>query len=293
MNTTLENAKALAGIQAEKIDTSRLGHYDLHVQLGAGRLLYAVAEHRKNRCAVLEEYPLHPPRDYSDAMNQLGNILDSSEVLRLEGWRSLRPAFTVSKFSLVPEALFEESLAPEYLRLLAPAEPEDEEVLFHSHKAGFVTVYAANKRMLGFFRSSFGPDVMPLPHTALLAEGCLHLAEQNPGKAVLLLKSEAEHATICAAKDGSLLFCNIFPCTTGADTAYYALLAAKELDLNPSELLLYVCGELNQTSPAFTRLLQYFRNLAFVPRPAFIQLGKEFSDMDVVKYYDLFCMNLI
>ena len=288
MQTNLESIKALAAIRAEKIDTARLHEYTLLVQLGAGNLRYAVSETKKNRVLALEEYRLNPPKSRDDANAQLRSVLDHTEVLRLKGWGTIEVTFTAGKFSLVPSALFEAELAPEYLRLLAPAEA-DETVLHHTHKSGVVNVYAANNHMLAFFREAFGQQVSTLPHTALVIEGALQLADLNAG-IVMLVKTEPDHVTVAVADDGRLLFCNVFVCRTDTDAAYYILLAMRELDLSPAVLPVYLCGSITTESEAYHKLYTYIRNLLFVPRPTFCQVGKAFSEADIMRYYDLFCL---
>lgn len=293
METATEKVKALASIRADKIDTSKLEHNILLFQLGAGSLRYAVADTKKNRCLVLEEFKLNPPRDYQDAVGQLVNILDHTEVLRLEGWKEIRISFVAGKFSLVPLALYDENVAPEFLGLLAPHDSNSETVLDYKHKDGIVDVFAASKRMLGFFTDTFGDKkIRFVPQTSLLIEGVLHLAASLKGKPVMLVKIDADHITLAAASGNNLLICNVYSTTNENDIAYYVMLAIKELGLDANDLPVYLCGDTGTASASYQKLYNYISDLKTVTKPGFLNLSSSFSEANVIRFYDLFCLYL-
>lgn len=286
--TTIHFRPALKLID-EAFDSGQSGTYNLYFALNNRAIRFIVTDIARNKILALEDYEVTGVFSALQLTEQLTLLCSQHAFLTQTDWQEIRVAVKNQNFTFIPEALFEENAAADFLKLHAETDEFHDRILTcHHQKIEAVSIFTADKYLLDWFKSTFtDKKVLFLHQTSPLLEGVLNKHDRDMQKKQYLYV-EQNTLSILLARDGNLEFCNQFYYATPEDFIYYTLLVMQEQKLNPDQDPITVWGDLTHDSALFTMLRKYIRNVSLGKKPAGISFSYKFEDVFDHRYFDLY-----
>ena len=155
MRQTAINYKLIKKIKDSKFDEEQLHLYTLLVQLGVRDCQVAVIDDEK-RIVLLEDYVFGELSSHEELIDQLRGLFESHQLLMAGFWKKVTFSIKNSKMVQVPESLFIEDAAAEYLKFNATIDPVKEDVLFcQNNLTDAITVFAVPKELHQLIREIY------------------------------------------------------------------------------------------------------------------------------------------
>ncbi|WP_187632181.1 DUF3822 family protein [Hymenobacter lutimineralis] len=279
---------ALPRLRDETLDPDQLAAYNLYLSVGAAGLRVGVADVRRNKFVLLEDYAPQPDRPLAE---QLQGLAGQHDLVGQAGWNQVRLAVQNRHFTLLPAPLFREGDEATYLQLHHTPDALQEVVRYYPHPArDMVNVFAADRQVAEWFAQMY-PTGKLLHHTSALLEGLVHQSDRGAPRR-LYVSISAHQVTLIVIRDKKPEFCNVFTFATPEDLIYYIILVMQELQLNPDQDPVIVWGDLLHDSALFTILRKYVRNIRFGNRPYDLGYSYRLNDVFEYRYFDLFSLHL-
>ena len=144
--------------------------------------------------------------------------------------------------TLVPKSLFEETALHEYVQKDIDVKPNDFITYDVEPSTDWICVYAPFVNVNNMLLDSFGSFSYYHAVTVWLRALSQHSAAD--GALVWSLYKEQDHLHIALLRDKKLQFYNCFEATKPKDVVYYVLLTAKEKNISPNEVPLFIAGDI-------------------------------------------------
>ena len=277
---------ATVSLRDDAFDLTNPAAYHLYAVAAPGRLRVAVLEAARQKVMALEELPL--PEAAS-----LPAVTAQHDLLRQPGWGRLRLALTGRAFTLLPAPLFRLGDEAQYLQPHHALAPTEEALAYPLPLAtpatDVVSLFAADRDLVNWLATTYGPAARLLPHPAALLAGLLH----QPGRATAarqLYLHLADQELTVVVLGAQLEFCNVFAVSTAEDVVYYTILVMQELGLNPDQDAVTMWGELTADSATFMLLGTYVRHLRLGGRPFELQYSYRLNELASHRHFDLFSL---
>ncbi|WP_073108292.1 DUF3822 family protein [Hymenobacter daecheongensis] len=262
--------------------------YNLYLTAGPAGLRVGVADVRRNKFVVLEDYAATPATSLA---GQFRALAAQHDLVGQPGWNSVRLAVQNRAFTLLPAPLFRAGDEAAYLRLHHRLDSAHETVQHYRHSTlETVSVFAAEKALTDWFLALY-PAGKLVHQTSALLEGVMHQSEQAAARRVYLSISQQD-LTIVAVRDKRVEFCNVFAFTSAEDLIYYTILVMQELQLNPDQDPVIVWGDLTHDSELFTILRKYIRHIRFGNRPFDLAYSYRLNEVFEYRYFELYALHL-
>ena len=272
---------ALLQLRDETFDPANSAAYNLYLLAGPARLCVAVADVERRKFVVLEEYQLPP--------GGVPALAAQHDFLPLRGWNAVRLAVTGRAFTLLPAPLFRAGDEAAALRLHHTPSPT--ETIRHTTHPNLelVNVFATDAPLADWLAATYGATGRLLHHTSALLAGLVNQRGAASQRRLYLNSGQQELTLVVLGQH--LEYCNVFPCTTAEDVAYYTILVMQELALDPDQDDVTVWGDLTPDSAVFSLLRTYVRNVHFGSRPPNVQYSYRLNDVFEYRYFDLFSLH--
>ncbi|HEY4655200.1 MAG TPA: DUF3822 family protein [Cyclobacteriaceae bacterium] len=294
MQATGFQYKLIKKIKDERFDEEKLHQYDLLIHLGARDFQVAVIDSLEQRLLWLEDYVLPNTDSHLDLMPVLDVVFDSHELLKAGFWNRIKVAVKNHKFVQVPDSLFIEEASADYLKFNASVDPASEDVLFLKNpRAEAKTVFAVQHDLREWFSKVY-PTKQPifLHQSACLIEGVLEFAA-NRSDNPLYLYIDRFRLHVMSCRDGRLVYYNQFAIKQFADYIKYIMLVMRSLDMDQQSSQVILWGYIGKNSPHYHEFYKYINNVAFGDRPAYLQFGYMFDEVQDHHFFDLYGMHLL
>ena len=279
---------ALHRLRDETLDPSQLAAYNLYLTAGPAGLRMGVADVRRNKFVVLEDYAASTATSLA---GQLQALASQHDLVGQPGWNRVRLAVQNRHFTQLPGPLFRPGDEAAYLRLHHRPDFQYETVQHYHHASlDLVSIFSAEKTLADWFRRTY-PQGRLLHQTSALLEGVIHQSEQGGPRRIYLSIGHLE-VTILAVRDKRPEFCNVFPFSTPEDLIYYTILVMQELQLNPDQDAVVVWGDLMHDSELFTILRKYIRHIRFGNRPFDLGYSYRLNDVFEYRFFELYALHL-
>jgi hypothetical protein len=279
---------ALLDLRDETFDAAQLSAYNLYLTAGQAGLRVGVADVRRNKFVVLEEYSA--PSATSLA-GQFRTLASQHDLVGQTGWNHVRLAVQNRHFTQLPQPLFRAGDEDRYLRLHHSFDAGHETVHHYTHPGlEMASIFAVEKALAEWFRGIY-PTGRLLHQTSALLEGVVHQSQQAAPRRLYLSIGHQE-VTIVAVRGKRPEFCNTFAFTTPEDLIYYTILVMQELQLNPDQDPVVLWGDLMHHSELFTILRKYIRHLKFGNRPMDLSYSYRLNEVFEYRYFELYSLHL-
>jgi hypothetical protein len=144
--------------------------------------------------------------------------------------------------TLVPKSLFEEAALHEYVEKDIDVKPIDFITYDVQPSTDWICVYAPFVNVNNMLLDAFG--AFRYFHAVSVWLSALSRYRAADGTLVWGLYKEQEHLHITLLRDKKLQFYNCFEASKEKDVIYYVLLTAKEKNISPNEVPLFIAGDI-------------------------------------------------
>ncbi len=280
-------------IKDERFNVEYLSQYHLLIQLTQKTFRLCVTDSLDNRCLALEEFTFAFAITSDQLLAQLNGVYDGHHFLKAGYWKSIRITYKNDKFTLVPNSLFIEDNAKEYLRLNCEVHSIFDQVAYYKHVGNeIVNIFSIDRKIIDWFKGIYqSKKIDVIHHTSSCIEGVLKNIKEESTK-VLYINVEGSQLTILCKKDRKLEFCNIFQYQATEDAIYYIMAVLDALKMNADEHIVYFVGDIEHNSEIYLKLNEFVKNVKFGEKPNSMFFGYVFDEVFDHKYFDLYCMHL-
>jgi hypothetical protein len=293
LRQTAINYKLIKKVKDEKFDEEHLHLYSLLVQLGVRDCQVAVIDDEK-RIVLLEDYVFGEMSSHEELIDQLRGLFESHQLLMAGFWKKVTLSIKNNKMVQVPEALFIEDAAAEYLKFNASIDLTKEDVLFCQNKlTDAITVFAVQKELHQLVREVYLNTTVNIIHqSAALIEGLLDYKKELTGTPLYIYVDRFK-LHILFVQEGKLIYYNQFVIKQFSDYVKYIMQVMKGLQIDQATSQVVLWGYIGKNSPHYQEFYKYIKNVSFAGRPSHIKFGYMFDEVQEHHFFDLFSMNLL
>src|SRR5690606_18148204 len=187
-------------------------------------------------------------------------------------------------FTFIPEVHYNDKLEHTFVSFLQ-ADMQSEEIFSNFlHKQDIRNIYTLNTTLLEKLNQVFS-NAKIFTQINPLYEGCI-LNENSE----VFLNIKDEHFELLIIKNRELAYYNIFEFKNNDEILYFLLLALQEKELNPSGIS--VSGNVNESADLYSKLKNSFVNIDFNVPQGKLQIGEEFNQVNLHRYFSLLSLHL-
>jgi hypothetical protein len=225
-------------------------------------------------------------------LNALRDLFDAHALLKAGFWKSVKIEIKNNKFCQIPESLFLESSAINYLKLNATFDESKEKVVTcRGVLSNSITVFAVQDDLYSWLTSIYQNTSHQFYHqSASLIEGVL---KQSNTKNPLYIYVDRFRLHILSAKDGKLIYYNQFPIKQFPDYVKYIMLVLNGLSMDQANSEIVLWGYIGKNSPHYQEFVKYIRNVTFGDRPGHLKFSYLFDEVQEHHFFDLYSLNLL
>jgi Protein of unknown function (DUF3822) len=294
LQSTTIGYKLIKKIKDDRFDEDNIHHYDLLIQLSVRDFQIAIVDCSDGRVLYFEDYVLGDLNSHQELLSLFQTLFESHPVLQAGFWNSVKVSIKNSKFVQVPDSLFLEEAASEYLKFNASVDQEKEEVVFcKNRKTDAVTVFAVQKDLLVWLRRIYSNTTIHLVHqSSSLIEGALQFAGSTD-KSRLYIYVDRFKLHILSIKNSKLIYYNQFAIKQFSDYVKYIMLVMKGLGMDQQTCEVVLWGYISNNSPHYLEFVKYIRNITFGGRGEGLKFGYIFDEVQEHHFFDLFSIHLL
>jgi hypothetical protein len=290
MSTVVPKPFSLATVTDETFTKEDASHCHLSVEIGFDTLSFAVLDVKRNKYIALESFSLQKVFGPEALCAELKHFRETLPFLGYD-FKSVGAGFVTSKFTLVPKPLFDEGHKLEYLTFNHKVDELTETVLFDELKnCESILLFALPIQVKKTLEEIFKKPALHHQSGSLI-ELIISENKNKPAKKTVV-HIQASHFEIVVTEGKKLLFFNSFAYQSSEDFIYYLLFVCEQLNLNPEESEVYLCGEIERNSAIYSIVQKYIRNVSFTGRPEGYEYSYGFNNTARHFYYNLFSLYL-
>lgn len=274
--------------RSERFDVDDLQDYSLSISVGIRDLQLAITDSASNSLLVVEDYHLEGVKSVNTRIQAIDTLFSDHSMLDAGFWQNVKICVKTHKFALVPQGIFAQEAALDYLSVNSEIRSKSEDVKFYKHlSTDAVNVFAADRKLLKWIDEKYPSKSVQLVHQgSALIEGILKYDDHSHEKMMFTYFDQGIlHVLVTLKKD--VLYYNQFAVRESQDYLKFIMLVFKELELNQKSTKVIVWGNIKQNSPHVELLRKYIRNISFGDRPGYLNASYEFDEIPDHHYFDL------
>lgn len=271
----------------QALNKAFLAQYKLSIQLSLNGFSFVIFDKEANKFLGLGSFSTRGINTIDDYTAAFENFTRENEWLQLLlGSNRISLLYESEKSTLVPSSLFlneeKKSIAQFNFQV-----PEGHEVLSDDLKNTDASIiYHLPKQLKALFDQIF-PKYNLVSHAGVLIEILLLLYKNQPTQKRMVVHVRHSDIDIVITEGKKLLFFNSFRYTTKEDFLYYIIFVIEQLNLNPEEIDLKLCGLLDKKSDIFEFSYKYVRNIQFLKLSDSFSYSYLFSDIPEHVHFNL------
>jgi hypothetical protein len=294
LQSTAIGYKLIKKIKDDRFDEENIHQYDLLIQLSVRDFQIGIVDGSDGRILFFEDYVLGDLGSHQELLNLFQTLFDSHPVLQAGFWHCVKVSVKNSKFVQVPNSLFIEEAAADYLKFNATLDQEKEEVTFcHNRSIDAVTIFAVQKDLVSWLNRIYtNTQILVFHQSSALIEGVLQFAGQN-NKSRLFIYVDRFKLHILSIENNKLIYYNQFAIKQFSDYVKYIMLVMKGLGMDQETIEIVLWGYISNNSPHYQEFVKYIRNITFGGRPTGLKFGYIFDEVQDHHFFDLFSINML
>ena len=234
----------------------------LSIQVSLNGLSFCGFSPAEKRILFFRDIQFQKKLNPIQALQQIEKLYEQEAFLKNE-----KPEVTVlfsnELYSLVPQPLFDEDNASDYLKFNTMILETDYVAHDLIETAEMVNVYIPYTNINNFFFERYGE--FEYRHCiSILAEEFLKLNKDGDSGTKVYLNCYTGGYDLIIIKNSRLLLANSFKCNTREDFIYYLLFTAEQLDLDPTEFELILLGKITKNSDYYKIAYTYVKNISIL-----------------------------
>jgi hypothetical protein len=294
LQSTAIGYKLIKKIKDDRFDEDHIHQYDLLIQLSVRDFQIAIVDCSDGRVLYFEDYVLGDLTSHQELLTLFQTLFESHPVLQAGFWNSVKVSIKNNKFVQVPDSLFVEEAAAEYLKFNAHIDLQKEDVIFcHNRKIDAITIFAVQKDLLDWLGKMYANTTIHLVHqSSSLIEG-VHQFAGETDKSRLYIYVDRFKLHILSIEHRKLIYYNQFAIKQFSDYVKYIMLVMKGLGMDQQTCEVVLWGYISKNSPHYQEFVKYVRNISFGSRPSGLKFGFIFDEVQEHHFFDLFSMHLL
>ncbi len=284
--------KLIKKIKDDRFEEDNIHEYSLLLNVGPRDVQVGVVDDTEKRLLYLEDYVLPSVSSSDDLIYTLEQLFDYHAFIRAGFWKRIKIALKNQKLVQVPQALFDESAAQEYLKLNAQPSAQEETAFIPMEKSEAVTVFAIQKELKTWVEQKYPQKQFTLLHqSAALIEGVMRIAEKRTDNPLYLYVDRFK-LHIISVNQGKLVYYNQFTILSFQDYIRYIMLVMKTLNMDQQTSNVVMWGYIGKNSPHYHEFYKYIQNVTFGERPDNLKFGYMFDEVQDHHFIDLYSVDL-
>ena len=284
--------KLIKKIKDDRFEEDNIHEYSLLLNVGPRDVQVGVVDDTEKRLLYLEDYVLPSVSSSDDLIYTLEQLFDYHAFIRAGFWKRIKIALKNQKLVQVPQALFDESAAQEYLKLNAQPSAQEETAFIPMEKSEAVTVFAIQKELKSWVEQKYPQKQLTLLHqSAALIEGVMRIAEKRTDNPLYLYVDRFK-LHIISVNQGKLVYYNQFTILSFQDYIRYIMLVMKTLNMDQQTSNVVMWGYIGKNSPHYHEFYKYIQNVTFGERPDNLKFGYMFDEVQDHHFIDLYSVDL-
>jgi len=282
-----------------RIDTlfkeTDLQNYYLSVQIGKRSFSYCILDSVSNKYIGIGELKMPVTKGSGEQEIVLpfetffSKVFTSLPLLKKK-FKSTKVTWEGSKYTLVPEHLFDEREQQKLLSFNFPLDLQDK--VYHEKLPSFniVTVYAMPEKVRELVSRTFGVD--HVPHLSSVLIESIH--QQFRGLLIrpkVFLNVREHYFDMIVMDQFKLHYTNTFEYRQPEDLVYFTIFALEQLGLNQDEAEVNLMGKVTRNSPLYSLIFKYLRRIECAKRNPGYEYSFVFNEIPPHMYYPLLNLN--
>jgi len=243
-------------------NTEKITTLSLSIQVSLNGLSFCALDTGSRRIVFFRDQRFPKKLNPIQTLQQIEKIYSEEDFLERE-FGEVKVLFSNELYSLIPESLFQEENATDYLKFNARILETDFVALDALQEDDLVNVYIPFTNINNYFFDKYGEFEYQHCTSVLVKEFLKMNRDQRSGTRVYLNRNASGYDLIIIQKN-KLLFSNTFMCDTKEDFIYYLLFTAEQLELDPEEFELILLGNITENSDYYSIAYTYIRHISFL-----------------------------
>lgn len=257
-------------------DREQSNLYHLSIQISLDGFSYAILDIPKGKYTVLKSVNFFLKRPRLLFM-KVRELMSDDEYLNLK-FKSTEIIYATEKFTLVPQAFFQNGSAEKYFSFNHEVEKgySLEKTLLNKGEAWCIFSVPENLKeflALKFPKANVRHNLFPLIERALKEN------KNFPDRKQVHLNFFRSYFEIIVVSGSKLLLCNQFNYTGDTDVLYYVLYVFDQLKLPADSAELIIHGYFMQTNPMYQAFKKYIRKTVFASPTSLFTYSYTFSQL--------------
>lgn len=232
----------------------------LSIQINLGGLSFCILNHANSEVEFLKRFDFKSKLTPQEVLKKLQDIIEK-EPLLTQSFESVLVVFQNELSNFVPEALFEEQNAADYLKFSSKIIKTDFISYDRIAANNSVNVFVPYININNYLFEVYGE--FDYKHAAtILLEGILD-EEQRSTPPTVYINVEPFHFELIVIKNGSLQLYNTFEYATKEDFIYFVLFTVEQLKLDPETVMVKLTGNILKEDELYQMLYTYIRYVEF------------------------------
>lgn len=232
----------------------------LSVQVSLNGLSFLVTNPESEEVVFFLEKALDHSTTPEELLMDIEAIMFKNNILN-KAFSEVSVVYTTPVYSLVPTLLFDETKASEYLKFNSKILANDYMAHDIIENHDIVVVYVPFMNINNFFFDKYG-SFSYYHSTTIMLKAILEKEKYTLPK--MYLHFQKNNFDCIVLKNSELQLCNSYTYKTPEDFIYYTLFCMEQLNLNPENLPVILCGEIEKEDENFQIAYTYIRNLEFL-----------------------------
>jgi len=285
--------KLIKKVKDDRFDEELLHQYDLLIQTGTKDFQIAVIDSKDNRILFLEDYAMSNVQSHTELLLALKDLFEAHALLKAGFWKGVKIGIKNNKFCQIPESLFVESSAINYLKLNVTVDESKEKIIFCKNFTGnTVTVFAVQDDLYSWLSSVYQNTSHLFFHqSAALIEGVLRQSNRNENPLYIYVDRFKLH--VLSAENGKLIYYNQFTIKQFPDYVKYIMLVMNGLNMDQHNSKIILWGYIGKNSPHYREFAKYIRNVTFGERSNHLKFSYLFDEVQEHHFFDLYSLHLL
>ncbi len=247
-------------MQQKKTNIQNTINNRLSVQISLNGLSFLVTNPASEEPVFFLEKVLDHSTTPEELLREIETIMFKNEILNT-AFAEVSVVYSTPVYSLVPAPLFDETKASEYLKFNSKILANDYMAHDLVENQNIVVVYVPFMNINNFFFEKYGSFSYYHSVTVMLKT---ILEEEKYSLPKIFLHFQKNSFDCIVLKNGELQLCNSYTYKTPEDFIYYTLFCMEQLYLDPENIPVILCGEIEKDDDNFKIAYTYIRNLEFM-----------------------------
>ena len=234
----------------------------LSIQVSLNGLSFCALSQEEKRMLFFRDIVFQKKLNPIQVLQQIEKIYEQEDFLQRRDLEVM-VLFSNDLYSLVPEKLFREENASDYLKFNTRILENDFVAQDHLEDLGIVNVYIPYTNINNFFFEKYGE--FEYRHcVSILAEEFLKQNRNSVEGTKAYLNCYPGGYDLVVIQKNELLLANSFKCKTKEDFIYYLLFTAEQLEMDTSEFELILLGKIVEDSDYYKIAYTFVKEISFL-----------------------------